>query len=107
MADIVCPFEMGRLREPVKISWNTADSEGNRMGPITNATNGVYWLEEENNRILHVNISTPGPLRYYQCAGEVEICRYRTSCIQSPPSYSPTFVVLPTIGTKLCLNHSV
>ena len=101
VADIVCPFESGRLGEPVEISWSTADSGGNRVGPITNATNEVYLLEEEDNRILHVNISTLGPLGY-QCAGSVEICRHCAPCMQSPPSRSPTFVVLP-IG-KLCIN---
>ena len=101
VADVVCPFESGRLGEPVEISWNTADSGGNRVGPITNATNGAYWLEEEDNRILHVNISTLGSLGY-QCAGSVEICSRRTSCMQSMPSPSPAFVVWP-IG-KLCIN---
>ena len=101
MADVVCPFEIGRLRELYEISWSTAGSQGNRLGPVTNATDGVYWLEEEDNRTLHVNISTPGPLRY-QCAGEVQTCS-RTSCMPfSPTSRSPAFVVLP-IG-KLCLN---
>ena len=78
VADVVCPFEIGRLRELYEISWSTANTQGNRLGPITNATQGVYWLEEEDNRTLHVNISTPGPLRY-QCVGKVQTCRYHTS----------------------------
>ena len=102
VADIVCPFESGRLGEPVEISWSFAGSGGTRLGPITNATSGAYWLEEEGNRILHVNISTLGSLGYHQCAGSVEICERRTSCVRSIPSPSPTFVVWP-IG-KLCLN---
>ena len=104
VTDIMCPFEResGRLGEPIEISWSTADSGGNRVGPITNATNGVYWLEEEDNRILHVNISTLGSLRY-QCIGSVEICRRNTSCMQSLPSPSPAFAVFPMLG-KLCLN---
>ena len=101
VADIVCPFEIGRLGEPVEISWNFAGSEGDRVGPITNASSRAYWLEEEDNRTLHINISTLGPLGY-QCAGSVEICEHCTSCRQSPPSPSPAFVVLP-IG-KLCMN---
>ena len=107
VADIVCPFEIssGRLREPVEISWSTADSGGNTVGPVTNATSRAYWLEEEDNRILHINISTLGPLGY-QCAGSVEICSRRTSCMQSPPAWSPSpaFVVRPTLGTGLCMN---
>ena len=95
VADVVCPFEIGRLGEPVEISWSIANSGGDRLGPITDATNGVYLLEEEDNRILHVNISTLGPLGYYQCAGQVEICSRRTLCMRSMPSPSPTFVVLP------------
>ena len=115
VADIECPFEIssGRLGEPVEISWSFADSQGNRVVPIINATSGVYFLEEEGNRILHVNISTLGPLRY-QCAGQVEICERRTSCMlqlmpsrtscmQLPPSRSPAFAVFPRLG-KLYLN---
>ena len=94
MADVVCPFEIGRLRELYEISWNTADSLGIGVRPITNTTDGVYWLEEEDNRILHVNISTPGPLRY-QCVGKVQTCS-RTSCTSfSLPSKSPTFRIFP------------
>ena len=101
MADVECPFELGRLRELYEISWSTADSQGNRLAPITNATQGVYWLAREDNRTLHVNISTPGTLRY-QCVGEVQTCS-RTSCtLLSPPSRSPAFEILP-IG-KLCLS---
>ena len=98
VADVVCPFELGRLRELYEISWSTAGSQGNRVGP---ATNGVYWLEEEDNRTLHVNISTPGPLRY-QCAGEVQTCRRHTLMCETFSTPSPTFVVMP-IGT-LCLS---
>ena len=64
VADVVCLFESGRLGEPVEISWSITNSGGDRLGPITNATNGVYWLEKEGNRILHVNISTSGSLGY-------------------------------------------
>ena len=106
MADIVCPFEIssGRLGEPVVISWSFIGSQGNRVGPVINATSGAYWLEKEGNRILHVNISTIGTRRY-QCAGQVEICGRHTSCSQSLPDWSrsPTFVVRPTLG-RLCLN---
>ena len=62
------------------------------MGPITNATSGAYWLEKEDNRILHVNISTLGSLGYHQCAGQVQICERRTSCMQSMPSPSPALI---------------
>ena len=111
VADIVCPFEIssGRLGEPIEIWWNFAGLGGNTVGPITNATSGAYWLEKEDNRILHVNISTLGRLGY-QCAGQVEICGHSephiTSCRQSPPTWSPspTFVVRPTLGTRLCMN---
>ena len=104
VADIVCPFEIssGRLGEPVEISWSTVDSGGTRVGPVTNATSGAYWLEKEDNRILHVNFSTLETQRY-QCAGQVEICTRRTLCMQSPPSPSPAFKVFPTLG-KLCMN---
>ena len=107
VADIVCPFEIssGRLGEPVEISWSIADSGGNRVGPVTNTTNEVYLLEEEGNRILHVNISESilnGSLGY-QCAGQVEICTHRTLCMQSSPTQSPTFMVIPALG-KLCMN---
>ena len=104
VADVVCPFEIGRLRELYDISWSTADAQGNRLRLITNATQGVYWLAREDNRTLHVNISTPGPLRY-QCVGKVQTCRRRTSCWPfSPPSRSPAFMVLP-IGK--CSNLSL
>ena len=102
MADIECPFESGRLRQPVEISWSFVGSQGDRLGPIINATSGAYWLEKEDNRILHVNISTIGTRRY-QCAGQVEICSRNTSCMKSMPSHSPTFVIMPMLG-KLCLN---
>ena len=106
VADIECPFEIssGRLGKPVGISWSSATSRGNRVGPIINVTSGAYWFEKEDNRILHVNISTLGSLGY-QCAGQVEICERRTSCGLSPPAWSPspTFVVMPTLG-KLCMN---
>ena len=115
VADIVCPFEIssGRLGEPIEIWWNFAGLGGNTVGPITNATSGAYWLEKEDNRILHVNISTLGRLGY-QCAGQVEICERRTSCMlqlmpsrtscmQLPPSRSPAFAVFPRLG-KLYLN---
>ena len=102
MADIECPFESGRLRQPVEISWSTVDSGGNTVGPVINATSGAYWLEKEDNRILHVNISTIGTRRY-QCAGQVDICSHNTSCTKSMPSRSPTFVIMPMLG-KLCLN---
>ena len=103
VADIVCPFEIssGRLGEPVEISWSITDSGGNPVGPVTS---GAYWLEEEGNRTLHVNISTLGSPRLgYKCAGQVEICTRRTSCMQSPQTQSPTFMVIPMLG-KLCMN---
>ena len=68
---------------------------GDESGPITNGSQ-VYWLAKENNRILHVNLSTPGDLRKFQCVGEVQTCTSSSCRIEI--RNSPTITVLNIIG---------
>ena len=66
--------------------------------PIRNDTRGVYWLAEEYNRILHVNISA-APDRSFICVGVVQTCTGTSSCglvgRDSPP------ITIITIGKQL------
>jgi hypothetical protein len=105
VADVVCPFKPGRLRDLYKFSWDIIDQEGIRIGPVPNATLGVYWLASEDNRTLHVDISSPaitGLLRYIRCFGEVQSCS-GTSCTPRL-SHSPTFTVL-RIGKYISVHN--
>ena len=79
VADIECPFQLGLLRDLYNFSWHAVASDG-FAGPIRNETQGVYWLAEEKNRILHVNITAAGNQRRFQCVGRVQICTGSTTC---------------------------
>ena len=94
MVEIVCLFELGRLSELYEFSWD--GMSGDNSGPITNGTLGVYWLAEENNRTLHVDISAPRDPRNFQCVGAVQTCSGSSCDIES--RNSPTIMVLNTIG---------
>ena len=100
VADIECPLQLGRLTELYGFSWHGVI--GDSSGPITNGTLGVYWLAEENNRTLHVNISAPENLRNFQCIGAVQACSTSSSC-RTERRNSPTITVLNIIGK--CFNN--
>lgn len=93
IAEIECPLQLGRLSSLYQFSWNGV--VGDKSGPITNGSQ-VYWLCKENNRILHVNLSTPGDLRKFQCVGEVQTCTSSSCGIEI--RNSPTITVLNIIG---------
>ena len=102
MVDIECPFQFGRLRELHEFSWDGV--LGDSVGRVDNGTLGVYWLAEENNTVLHVNISAPGSLRNVQCVGKVQTCTQSNSCERERRN-SPTIMILNTIGK--CLIYEV
>lgn len=67
---------------------------GDVIGPITNGTWGVYWLAEEDNRILHVNISV-APDRHFQCVGAVQTCMTaQASTCRSEKRESPNISIM-------------
>ena len=78
VAEIECPFQLGRLSSLYTFLWQRVLSSG--LGaPIHNDTRGVYWLAEEYNRTLHVNISA-APDRCFRCVGVVQACSSTSSC---------------------------
>ena len=93
----MCPFELGRLRELYGFSWDGVASDGLR-GPLTNGSRGLYWLAEEDNRILHVNILAAGDRRNFECVGTVQTCTGSTSCTTQRRN-SPTITIMTTTGT--------
>ena len=64
--------------------------------PITNGTRGVYWLAEENNRILHVDISA-APDRSFWCVGVVQTCTGTSSC-RPEGRDSPLITIIDSTG---------
>ena len=54
-AEIECPYQIGRLASQYTFSWQYLVNDFGVS--LTNGTRGVYWLAEENNRILHVDLS--------------------------------------------------
>ena len=78
-----------------QFAWNGV--VGDESGPITNG-NQVYWLAKENNRILHVNLSTSGDLRKFQC---VEAQTRTSSSWGIEIRNSPTITVLNIIGVYI------
>ena len=107
VVDIECPFQIGRLRELYEFSWDGVLGPGD-VQPITNGTVGVYWLDEEDNRTLHVNISAATTLKGFQCVGEVQTCQTSSLC-QPTERNSPTITITTTAGMHVCMvtGHAV
>ena len=94
----MCPFELGRLRELYGFSWDGVASDG-LTGPLTNGTRGLYWLAEEDNRTLHVNISAAGDLRNFECVGTVQTCTGSDSAsCTTRRRTSPTITIINNIS---------
>ena len=68
-------------------------------GPLTNGSRELYWLAEEDNRTLHVNISAAGDLRNFECVGAVQTCMFTgsTSCTTQRRN-SPTITIINNIS---------
>ena len=100
----MCPFELGRLRELYRFSWDGVTNDG-LTGAIDNGTQGRYWLTEEDNRTLHVNISAVGHRRNFECVGAVQTCMFTgsTSCTTQRRN-SPTITIINNISKPLCGN---
>ena len=79
VVEIECPFPLGRLSSLYEFSWERVVGEVG--APITNDTRGVYWLAEEYNRTLHVNISATQDRRFW-CVGTVQTCSGTSSCVR-------------------------
>ena len=110
VVDIECPFQIGRLRELYEFSWDGVIGPGD-VQPIPNGTVGVYWLAEEDNRTLHVNISATSQILkelQFQCVGEVTACRTSSSC-EPVERNSPTINITTTAGMHVCMvtGHAV
>ena len=111
VVDIECPFQIGRLRELYEFSWDGVIGPGD-VQPITNGTVGVYWLAEEDNRILHVNISAvaANPIlsrMQFQCVGEVTACQASSSC-DTVERNSPTItIILLNAGKNYCTAATI
>ena len=101
VVDIECPFQIGRLRELYEFSWDGVIGPGD-VQPITNGTVGVYWLAEEDNRTLHVNISAI-TLKGFQCVGEVQTCHTSSLC-QPMERNSPTINITTTTGIHVAMH---
>ena len=100
VVDIECPFQLGRLRELYKFSWDGVLAPDD-IQPITNGTVGVHWLAEEDNRTLHVNIST-ATLMQYQCVGEIWTCQtILSSSCEEMERNSPTITITTTEGISM------
>ena len=108
VADIECPFQLGLLRNLYEFSWNTVASDGFPES-IPDGTQGMYWLEEEKNRTLHVNILAAGNQRDFQCVGRVQICTGSTSdsCMvtQDSTSSSPVITIINNISKHKLLVY--
>ena len=100
VAEIKCPFPLGRLSSLYEFSWDRV--VGIVGSPITNGTRGVYWLAEENNRILHVNISA-APDSRYQCIGAVQTCSGTPTC-RVIGRDSPIITIIDTTGKHKFVN---
>ena len=101
MVDIECPFQIGRLRELYEFSWDGVLGPDD-VQPITNGTVGVYWLAEEDNRILHVTNIAATILKGFQCVGEVQTCQTSSSC-EPVERNSPTIIIITTAGMHVCM----
>ena len=101
VVDIDCPFQIGRLTELYEFSWDGVLNPGD-VQPITNGTVGVYWLAEEDNRTLHVNISVATNLKGFQCVGKVQTCQTSSLC-QPMERNSPTIMITTTAGMHVCM----
>ena len=98
----MCPFPLGRLESLYQFLWNGVDSNG-RSGSITNGTAGVYWLAEERNSILHVNISG-SPLQGFECVVTVQLCRPSSACGELPTTTSNrSRINLTSVGERYIL----
>ena len=97
----MCPFELGRLRELYGFSWDSVASDG-FSGSITNGSRGLYWLAEEDNRILHVDISAAGDRRNFKCVGTVQTCTGSSSppCSMTQRRKSPTITIVNNTISK-------
>ena len=96
VVEIECPFPLGRLSSLYQFSWEHVLSSGLLGAPIRNDTRGVYWLAEDYNRTLHVNISA-APDRSFQCVGAVQTCSSTSSC-RVIGRDSPIITIMNTIG---------
>ena len=93
VVDIECPFQFSRrLRELYEFSWDGVLGPRD-VQPVTNGTLGVYWLAEEDNKTLHVDISA-ARLRQFQCVGRVRTCLTSSMC-QAVERNSPTITISP------------
>ena len=110
VAEIECPLSLGRLSSLYTFSWQRVVGEAG--APISNDTRGVYWLDEEYNRTLHVNISA-APDRRFRCVGAVQTCSGSSSCrLMEKPSPIINITdntgkqVLCMWGSQICINGS-
>jgi hypothetical protein len=101
VADVECPFKPGWLRDLYEFSWDIVDEQGILLGPLpNNRIQGAYWLANEDNRTLHVNLSSAIYTRHlssgFRCVGVVQTCHSTSSCTPSRPRPSdiPIFNVL-------------
>ena len=107
VVDIECPFQLGRLKELHKFSWDGVLGPGD-VQPIKNGTVGVYWLDKEDNRTLHVNVSAVAAnpnlmMMQFQCVGKVQACRSSSLCEQMERN-SPTITITPTTGMHVAVH---
>ena len=111
VVDIECPFQIGRLRELYEFSWDGVLGPSD-VQPIPNGTVGVYWLDEEDNRTLHVNVSavaaSPLMMMQFQCVGKVQTCQSSSLCGKMERN-SPTIMITTTAGMHVCMvtGHAV
>ena len=111
VVDIECPFQIGRLRELYEFSWDGVLAPSD-VQPVPNGTVGVYWLDEEYNRTLHVNISAvaanPLMMMQFQCVGKVRTCLISSLC-EPVERNSPTITITTTAGMHVCMvtGHAV
>ena len=109
VVDIECPFQIGRLRELYEFSWDGVLAPDD-IQPITNGTVGVYWLAEEENRTLHVNISATSPILrqlQFQCVGKVTACQTSSSC-ENVERNSPTItIIVLNAGKNYCTAATI
>ena len=111
IAEIECPFPLGRLSSLYTFSWERVLSSGLGVRLRSNDTRGVYWLDEEYNRTLHVNISA-APDRRFQCVGAVQTCSGISCRLMERPSPIINITdntgkqVLCMWGSQICINGS-
>ena len=96
IVEIECPFSLGRLSSLYIFEWERVLSSGLGVRLRTNGTLGVYWLAEEYNRTLHVNISAVSDRRF-RCVGAVQTCSGTRPC-RPVLRLSPNVTIMNTIG---------